>query len=119
MKRTTQTDPEAILWKKEGGGSLHLRIDGRLTIIKPNQRFYAKEEEIPAAFRDVIIVVDPAMAEVVKKEKEEKVEKSTAPEFKLQHRSGKWWDVVNESGKVQNEKALAKEDAEDLLNSLS
>ena len=119
MERTKQIDPEAILWKKEGGGSLHLRINGRLTLIKPNQRFYARTEEIPEAFKDVIAAVDPVQAAKVEKVKEEKIEKSTAPKFELQHRSGKWWDVVNESGKVQNEKALSKEDAEDLLNSLA
>ena len=118
MERTKQTDPEAILWKKEGGGSLHLHIAGRLMIIKPGQRFYAKEEEIPPAFRDVIVAVDPVKAAKVQEKREEKIDKSNAPKFELQHRSGKWWDVVNESGKVQNEKALAKEDAQELLNSL-
>ena len=119
MERTKQTDPEAILWKKEGGGSLHLRIDGRLAIIKPNQKFYAREEEIPVAFRDVIVAVDPVQAAKVKEKKEEKIDKSTAPKFELQYRSGKWWDVVNEAGKVQNEKALTKGDAEELLKALS
>jgi hypothetical protein len=118
MERTKQTDPEAILWKKEGGGSLHLKIAGRLTIIKPNQRFYAREEEIPQAFRDVIVEVEPEKAAEVREEKEEKIEQSSAPGFKLQHRSGKWWDVVNEAGKVQNEKALDKDAAQELLDSL-
>lgn len=118
MERTQKTDPDAILYKKEGGGSLHLRIGGRLTIIKPNQRFYAREEEIPKAFRDVVVEVEPDKAAEVKKEKEEKIEASTAPKFELQHRSGKWWDVVNEAGKVQNEKALDKDAAQELLNSL-
>jgi hypothetical protein len=118
MERTQQSDPQAILWKKEGGGSLRLRIAGRLTMIKPNQQFYAREEEVPDAFKDVVVVVDPEQAAKVKKVTEKKVEEASAPNYALQHRNGKWWDVVSESGKVQNEKALTKEAAEELLNTL-
>ena len=117
MERTKQ-NPDAILYKKEGGGSLTIKINGRLSLIKPGQKFYAREEEIPQAFKDVVVEVEPDKAAEVKKVKEDKIEQATAPKFELQHRSGKWWDVVNEAGKVQNEKALDKDAAQELLNTL-
>ena len=114
-------DPDAILWRKKGGGSFHANIAGRLTIIKPNQEFWAKEEEIPMAFRDMIVPVDPVAA-VKKKEAKEKeaAEKVTAePKYFLKEKGGNWFDVVNEEGKVQNEKSLRKTDAEALIGQLS
>ena len=119
MERSKNIDPNAIGWKKLGGGSLHVNIGGKVQIIKPGQTFYALEDEIPLSFRDTIVPVDPVgkSKAVVKKEKDLE-DKATASEYKLQHRNGKWWDVVNEDGKIQNEKALDKEAAEELLASL-
>jgi hypothetical protein len=122
MKRSKTENKEAILWKKEGGGSFHANIQGRLQIIKPGQEFYAREDEIPPSFRDTIKPVDPTGKQVTVKQaeqKEKKEETKAAPKYELRHRGGGWWNVVNEDGKVINEKALKKEEAEELLTDLT
>ena len=118
MERTKK-DPDAILWKKTGGGPVHANIGGRVVIVKPGQQFLAREDEIPMAFRDTIIPVDPVKA-AAKKQEVEKVEAAAAaPSYFLQERGGNWYDVVNSDGKIQNEKAMRKPEAEDLIKSLS
>lgn len=119
MERRVKPDPDAVLWKKTGGGSFHATINGKLRIIKPNETFYAKEEEIPAAFRDVVKLVEPEKVAEIKQAYEEKVAASTAPKFELQHRGGGWWNVVSEDGKVMNENALKKDEAEELVDNLT
>ena len=118
MERTSKQDPEAILWKKTGGGSFHVNIGGRVMIIKQNQTFLARTEEIPLAFRDTVIPVDPAAASKVVKKREEVAKKAAPSKYFLKERGGNWWDVVSEDGKVQNEKALRKPEAEELLTLL-
>lgn len=118
MERTKNVDSGAILWRKIGGGSFHATINGKVVIIKPGQVFSAKEYEIPTSFRDLVVPVDPMKLEKVKEEIEEEVVEATKPVYNLKHRGGGWWDVVNEDGKVQNEKSLKKDDAEVLLQSL-
>ncbi len=121
MERTVKQDPDAILWKKVGGGSFHANIGGRVMIIKPNQEFYAREDEIPMGFRDLVVPVDPVAVAKKKTEEEVKVEKEvlSKPKFFLKEKGGNWWDVVNEEGKVINEKSLRKAAAEELVKSLS
>ena len=119
MERTKQKDPNVIEWKKTGGGSIRFIVNGRERMIKPGERFFAREDEIPAGFRDIIIPVDP-VARVKKLEEADAVAEVTAkPVYELKHRGGGWWDVVDADGKVQNEKALKKEEAADLLETLS
>jgi hypothetical protein len=112
MERTTNVDPEAIKWKKIGGGSFHATINGRQVIIKPGQVFFAKEEEIPSGVRDLVVPVDPVGVQKKVVEQEAKVAEAIKPVYNLQHRGGGWFDIVDADGKVQNEKALKKEDAE-------
>lgn len=120
MKREAKKDPDLILWKKIGGGSFHANIGGVVRIIKPGQQFHAREEEIPTGFRDVVVPVDPVKAaKNLPKEEMEVKAKAEEPKYTLQHRGGGWWDVVNEDGKVQNENALKKDAAEELLESLN
>jgi len=113
MKRTT-SDSELIRWKKIGGGSLHLPN----RIIKPNQEFSARLEDIPEQFRDVIVPLNPKMQAVV--DKAEKAAGSPAVKLKyfVKARSAGYYDVVDKDGKVMNEKALRKEAAETLIESL-
>lgn len=122
MKRDTKENKDAILWKKVGGGSFHANIGGKLQIVKPGQEFYATEDEIPLSFRDMIVPVHPTgkkvtITEAKEAEKEEK-EKS-ATKYELKHRGGGWWNVVSEEGKIINESALKKDEAEELLQSLT
>jgi hypothetical protein len=89
-------------------------------IIKPNQTFLAREDEIPLGFRDTIVPVDPVAVVKKREEKDREVaEVAEAPKYFLKEKGGNWWDVVNEEGKVQNEKSLRKADAEALLKQLS
>jgi len=123
MKRTKkeQRDPDAIHWIKTGGGSFLAVINGRKKIIKPGEKFWAKLEEIPVGHRDVVRPVDPRTN--IKQLEAEEEEKDAPPvkklEYFLNHRGGGWYSVLNSSGKVQNEKALNKEDAEKLIRSLT
>lgn len=96
-------------WKKIGGGPLILGN----RYIKPGQVFYAAEWEVPMAFRDVIIELpfdNPTEKVEVKSEKKQ--------EFKLQHKGGGWYDIVDSNGKVLNENAMKKEEAAEFLESL-
>lgn len=120
MKRTA-VKPDEIRWRKTGGGFLYLRIGGRVRMIKPNQLFDAKEEEIPENFRDVIIPADSAVKEKLDKKRTD-APKPKTPVAKLTYeivtRAGGYYNVVDQDGKKQNEKALRKEKAELLLKSL-
>ena len=95
-------------------------------IIKPGQEFFAFEEDIPDAFRDVIIPIEgyekkdnpkEVVSEEAKKGEDDVGE--VKPKFEVKHRTGAWYDVVNSvTGKRINEKALSKENAEKLVKSL-
>lgn len=102
-------------WKKIGGGSFRMS-SGR--IIKPGQVFKADENDIPLSFRNVIIPTDGSKASSI--EDTTVPVKVSAPEYKVAPRgdSKVWFDVLNSSGKVLNEKALRKAEAEKLLESL-
>jgi len=119
MKRTTNSDPDALLWKKIGGGSFAATINGRRVIIKPGETFLARPDEIPLGQRDVIVPADPVDLAKKEQNKEEKISSDNAPKYSLSDRGGSWWDVVSADGKVQNEKALRKPAAEELLAALS
>lgn len=99
-----------IQWRKTGGGSLRY-IRGR--IIKPNEIFTARPEEIPLAFRKQIVTLEDVPGETIKF--------NTKRIYKTQERSaGGWWDVVNSvSGKVMNEKGLRAEAARKLAEELN
>lgn len=109
MKRT---DNKGKIYYKNIGGSF--RLPNR--IIKPKQKFYAFKEEIPTAFKDSIIVLDSTNV-VKEKEKDEKVI-SAKMKYTKKHRGGGWYDIFDENGKQINEKALKKENAEEMLKEL-
>jgi len=121
MERTkTKVEAGTTLWKKIGGASFHANIGGHVRIIKPGQVFAAKPEEIPEGFKDMLIPVDPKHLAEMQLQGEKLAEKN-APKllYRLQPKGGGWWDVVNEDGKIQNEKALREDDAKKLLDNLS
>jgi hypothetical protein len=102
-----QLDDGVIRWKKVGGGSF--KLNNRY--IKPGQVFLARPEEIPTAFRDLVVPQDEI------KEKPPEVIEVAKSEYTVQLRgkSNSWFDVVRTSdGKVLNEKGLKKEVAEQL-----
>ena len=130
MKRT-EVQPGQSRWKKTGGGSFHAKIGGKTRIIKPGEIFIAREDEIPESFRDTVkplgTVVQATSTETKKVEEvvEEVVKVTASPtpsalEYEVRARSGGgYFDVVDKNGKVQNEKALRKDAAAALLESLT
>lgn len=81
-------------------------------IIKPNEIFLARESAIPKAFMDTIILVGERPATP-----ENPV--PTTNQFSLRDRGPGWYDIVDENGKVINENALRKREAEALIESLA
>jgi hypothetical protein len=117
MERTKKNEPEKIRWRKTGGGSLRIRLDGKDRIIKPGQKFSARVEDIPEAFRDTVLPLDEGeYKEVVGKS--EKVEGAVKPEYFAQHRGGGWYNIVDANGKKVNEGALKREEAEAMIAKL-
>lgn len=111
VKVTEAVDDGRIWYRKVGGGSLRLPNK----IIKPGEKFRARPEDIPRAFRDLCIPMENVKEAPVKKiEVVESV-------YKLQPRgtNKQWWDVVDANGKVMNEKAMKKDIAEKLISDLS
>jgi len=102
-------------WKKVGGGSARLTIDGRDRIIKPNEAFLAYDIEIPFAFRDVIICLSkdiPVAAPII--------QNVTTIYKKVSSKEEKgMFDIVDGLGKLMNEKPLTKEIAEQFLSNLT
>jgi len=124
---TEVTDPDEgkLRFRKIGGGSLRLKN----RIIKPGQMFKAFPEEIPSAFRDVIISVDKNVVwEKVQEQSQGKIpEKALPPLVEIAKpvytvqphgKSLFLFDVVDGKGKVLNEKSLKKEVADQLVEDL-
>lgn len=104
-----------ITWKKIGSGSF--RLHGK--IIKPGQTFKAREEEIPQAFRDVVIPTDPI--QVAKGKEEEFIKNHRKITFKKveSERPGRF-DVINEvNGKKMNDNPLKEDKADALIADLN
>lgn len=141
-KNSTADASDKPAWRKKGGGSFRL-FDG--SIIKPNQRFNAYEEEIPEAFLDTVVrlsnkkgkemehSVKPVVQESAKAPKEtvepvpdeykdhqDPKEKGAGTTFEIVSKSPGWYDVINTTtGKAQNEKGLRAQEAKDLLTTLT
>ncbi|TSA08014.1 MAG: hypothetical protein D4R73_09160 [Deltaproteobacteria bacterium] len=94
-------------WKLLSNKSFRM-VSGR--IIKPNQVFEATEEEIPKAFRDLIVPMTPVP--------EEPALEVAPGGYSIMSRGPGWYDVVDAHGKVVNEGALRQADAQKLLGDL-
>jgi len=120
MKRIKSETSRLKRWKKIGGGSFIL---GR-RYIKPNQKFTAYEEEIPTGFRDTVILlgeVEDAVEVKTPKSKEAPVKPAVPdapPKYEVKQRSVGYYNVVDQDGKIVNEKALRKAAAEALVDTL-
>jgi hypothetical protein len=119
MKRKRETtDPENVWFKKLGGGSFHAKIGGKVRIIKPNEIFEARPEEIPEGFKDVVV----RLADVPKTGSGPAPAPPKPPsklEYFVKPRAGAgYYDVVDKDGKKQNEKALRRNAAEALIEKL-
>jgi hypothetical protein len=107
MERTKQNDSEKVRWKKTGGGSFRM-ASGK--IIKPNQVFWARPDEIPEGFRDTIVPLTSVPENAPVEFTEIKYEPRAA--------SPGWYDIVDGQGKKVNEKSLRENDAKEMLASL-
>lgn len=111
MERTKGTNDGRLRWRKEGKG-VFILPDRRK--VNAGDTFFAYPYEIPLAFRDTIKPLDLPIATV-----DDPVE-YVKPEYSLKKRgnSASWFDIVDGNGKVINEKALKKQDAEDYIKKL-
>ena len=128
-----KVEKQQLQYKKIGGGSARLVLSGRRKIIKPNQRFFAFPEEIPAGFKDTIILLEgqaaPAAASKGKQEPVEKVfkvrvrpknDEDPDPGVNKKGKAKKWYNVVNkDNDKVMNPEALTQAEARKLADSLN
>lgn len=114
-------------YRKSGGGSFRLLEK----IIKPGQVFYAKPEDIPEAFKDVLDCLDDIQeAKEIKggPKTRSKLEKTLViAEYALKLNEGAstkekpLYDIISGEGdeeKVINESPLTKEDAEATIEAL-
>lgn len=100
--------PKPIRWKKIGNGSFILNN----RYIKPGQTFMATVNEIPVAFRDLIVPVEGLPEDqflTVKKSSNYKI---------VEIEGTNTWNIVDSQGKVLNEKPMVRIEAEKLLNAL-
>lgn len=96
-----------IKWRKIGAGVFRMKNK----IIKPNQTFMARPDEIPETMRDIIIPLDTLP--------EEKPVEPINPGYSLKGKGAGWYDVVDGRGKAMNEKSLRLEEAKKLLLDIS
>jgi hypothetical protein len=112
--------PTTLKWRKIGGGSMRLKDPDR--IIKPNETFRARRDEIPAAFMDTVVCLSSeeelvAVEKVVAKEKAAAEVSEEIYTIKKVSGSGAntKYNVINEAGKAFNEAPLSKKEATDLI----
>lgn len=109
-----------LRWRKVGGGSLRLNLDGINRIIKPGETFLADLDELPKAFMDTLECLDSAgLKTAVVSEKAR--EPFVPVEYTLKKVGKKvddTWNLLDSEGKALNEAPLSKEAAEELLNAV-
>lgn len=120
MERTKKKKP---LWLKLGGGTFMLRTAARVRIIKPGQKFYAEEYEIPVAFKDLVELLEkgdePEKEKPGVKLQDEELDMSLKnDQYVIEKVATGWWDVVDLDGKVMNDKTLRFDKARELLDAL-
>ena len=99
--------PTVIRWKKVGNSSF--LFNNRY--IKPGQVFTATVEEIPTAFRDLIVPVDALPEDPFKKPKK-------VVNYSLSQTEDGKWNIVDKLGKVFNDSPMELNEAEKVLNVL-
>jgi hypothetical protein len=130
---TTQSqEPKKYWFRKVGGGSFAiLHENGKKEIIKPNQKFQATMEQIPKAFKDVVLPLEniPSENKVVPQQPKSEVKLptySTTPHVHTEEEKAvegfdetvELWDIVDMKGKVLNGVPLKKENAEQFVKDL-
>jgi len=111
MERTTK-HKEKRYYQKIGKGSFRTKT-GR--IIKPNEKFYEFPENISDSFKDLLISLDGDIDIQIENQKDIDSQKI----YSVEKKGGGYYNVVNSEGKVQNEKGLKHDDAEELAKVLN
>lgn len=111
--KVEEPEEELIHWQKIEGGSFYL---GKNKIIKPGEKFWAKESEIPLGFRDVVIRLTG------KADTTAKIAKTIPPKIvytvePVADEEG-LFNIVDAKGKVMNETPLDEESANELKKQL-
>jgi len=119
VKKEEKLPDGVYWWRKTGGGSFNLKIAGKVRIIKPNDRFAARMEEIPEGFRDVIVPDNKVTKAALDSESGPVDVPNQKMEYHINHRGGGYYDVLDKNKKRQNEKALRRDDAMELLEKLT
>lgn len=110
-----QEQTQYVTLKKIGGGAL--RIGNR--IIKPGQVFQTTWDKIPAAFRNVLQIVDGVQPQATPAP--ERVKNVVAPVYTIQpvsEEEGSLVNIVDQNGKVINDEPLEAEEAQLLVEKL-
>lgn len=110
-----QKQTQYVTLKKIGGGAL--RIGNR--IIKPGQVFKTTWDKIPAAFRNVLQIVDGVQPQATPAP--ERVKNVVAPVYTIQpvsEEEGSLVNIVDQNGKVINDEPLEAEEAQLLVEKL-
>jgi len=108
-----ELEEELEQWQKIEGGSFYL---GKNRIIKPGEKFYAKESDIPVGFRDVVIRLSgkaPAAGKTAKAIPP-KIVYTVEP---APDEEG-LFNIVDALGKVMNEAPLDEDSANELKKQL-
>lgn len=106
---------DKIQWKKLGGG--FLRLPNR--IIKPGDIFWASPNEIPKAFRDQVVPLNPEdLKKGESKPAEEIVPEVKVTYFKKKRPDSEEFDIIDAQGKRVNSRPLSEERADTYLKSL-
>jgi hypothetical protein len=104
------SNQDGIVKWKNLSGTFRMREGKR--IIKPNETFDAHPDEIPKAFRDTVVPVNP----------ESIVEpplQIASGTYEIKSRGPGLYNVVDGQGKIVNEKGLSAQAAKELLETLS
>jgi hypothetical protein len=117
-EKTVQNDGK-IWYRKIGGGSMYLKIDGKLRIIAPGMKFQAHPNDIPPGSVDLAL---PLEAIPITPEKEKELIKAKIPAYSLlpsdkEGEEGLFY-IVNEKGKIIGENALDEKAANQLIEDL-
>lgn len=98
------------LYRKIGGGYLYISIGGRIRKIKSGEEFYASPDEVKN-FLDVLEIVE------VKKTEEDKTTEKKYSIVEIEGQKG-FYNIIDKSGKIINEKPLLKMNALKLIKTL-
>lgn len=114
MKVTVKSDTNKLIeWQYIGGASFIFNNH----YIKPKQKFTARVNEIPKAFRDVVVPLTGLEIEDIPVI----VSEANKPIFTKRKKEGEedLWEVIDANGKVWNEVGLKEEVADQFINDLS